>query len=260
MARTNRLPAADSPVQQDLKTPLYHQIYMILHDKIQNGQYADRSMLPSEFEIAKQYGVSRITAKRALNELAAAGLAVRERGRGTRVRNDGFGTIVNASVRSLKKSLSSRRHSRISVLEFGYLPATDEVAAALDLGENEVVQRAVRVSSKNGLPYSHLTTYVPSRVGQNWSEADLERQPLVELLERAGFAGVRGEQVITATLADGNLATALQLPFGAPVLKVYRTIFDKDDRAVEHLQGHYPPSRYQFSMSFSTGETGGEDQ
>ena len=50
------------PVQQDLKTPLYHQIYMILHEKIQHGEYTDSKLLPSEFEIAREYGVSRITA------------------------------------------------------------------------------------------------------------------------------------------------------------------------------------------------------
>ena len=243
------------PVQQDLKTPLYHQIYMILHEKIQHGEYTDSTLLPSEFEIAREYGVSRITAKRALNELAAAGLAVREQGRGTRVTSEGFGTIVNASVRSLTKSLKARRHRQIAVVEFAYQPATEEIAAVLGMKNGEVVQRAVRVSTKNGLPYSHLTTYVPSVVGQNWSAADLERLPLVDLLERAGHAGVRGEQTISATLADSTLASALELPIGAPVLKILRTIYDRDERAVEYLQGHYPPARYQFTMSFTTNES-----
>ena len=249
-----RMAAPGSALQEDLKSPLYHQIYLILHDKIRHGEYADRSLLPSEFEIARTYGVSRITAKRALNELAAAGLAVREQGRGTRVTNEGFGTIVKASVHSLQHSLRSRRHTRVTVLEFAYLPANEETAAALGLHGGDVVQRAVRVSAKNGLPYSHLTTYVPSQVGQNWSAQDMERLPLVELLARAGHAGVRGEQIISATLADGALANALQLPFGAPLLKVSRTIYDWHDRAVEYLQGHYPPGRYQFSMSFTGNE------
>ena len=250
MALSNGTANVESAVRQDLKTPLYHQIFLILQDKIAQGEYADRGMLPSEFEISRAYGVSRITAKRVLNELAAAGLAVREQGRGTRVTKDGFGTIVKASVRSLKKSLQSRRHNKIAVIEFGYMQPTGEVAAALGLKRGGVVQRAVRVSAKNGLPYSHLTTHVPSLVGQKWSAADLERMPMVELLERAGHAGVRGEQVISATLADAQLASVLQLPYGAPLLKVSRTIYDKDNMAVEYLQGHYPPARYQFSMSF----------
>ena len=250
MALSNRAVSVNSAVRQDLKTPLYHQIFLILQDKITQGAYSDSSLLPSEFEISRTYGVSRITAKRALNELAAAGLAVREQGRGTRVTNDGFGTIVDASVRSLKKSLKSRRHNKISVIEFGYVQPNEEIAAALGLKRGDVVQRVVRVSTKNGLPYSQLTTHVPSLVGQKWSAADLERVPMVELLERAGHAGVRGEQVITATLTDGLLAAALQLPYGAPVLKLTRTIYDKRDMAVEYLQGHYSPALYQFSMSF----------
>ena len=72
-------------VDDQLRTPLYHQIYLVLRDKIVDGVFGANDIVPGEQEVVRQFGVSRITAKRALDELAASGLVVRERGRGTRV-------------------------------------------------------------------------------------------------------------------------------------------------------------------------------
>ena len=73
---------ADSIVKVDegLPTPLYHQIYLVLRNKIIDGEFVDGDLLPGEERTARSCGVSRITAKRALNELAEDGLVVRERG------------------------------------------------------------------------------------------------------------------------------------------------------------------------------------
>ncbi len=76
-------PKADSisTVGERLPTPLYHQIYLVLRNKIVDGKFADGDILPSEEETARSCGVPRITTKRAPNELAEDGLVVRERGR-----------------------------------------------------------------------------------------------------------------------------------------------------------------------------------
>ena len=66
-----------------LPTPLYHQIYLILRDRIRAGVLARNALLPGEQELGRLFNVSRITVKRALNELAADGLISRHRGRGS---------------------------------------------------------------------------------------------------------------------------------------------------------------------------------
>ena len=86
-AAISRVPATPPRVGFDpaSPTPLYHQIFSLLRDKIYDGQYPGGSFIPSEQELSAQFNVSRITAKRALDDLAADGLVVREQGRGTRV-------------------------------------------------------------------------------------------------------------------------------------------------------------------------------
>lgn len=253
MARTAnaKIDAGAESLSSELRSPFYNQLFLIFRNKIINGEYPDGSYLPSEMELAAAYDVSRITAKRALNELAQAGFAVRERGRGTRVRYKGGATVVTGSVRSLMDSLRAKEHGGSRLLTFDYVVAPPEVSAALRLPRDAVVQRAVRVWSTDVAPYAHLTTFVPSAIGKRWTARDFERTALTSLLERSGVSVKSAEQVMTATLADNGLASALHVAVGSPLLRAVRTYFAEDEVPVEYLIALYPPDRYQFIVALT---------
>ena len=65
-----------------LPVPKYHQIYLVLREQLHEGRFAQG--LPGELALMRQFGVARVTVRRALQELAGEGLISRERGRGTR--------------------------------------------------------------------------------------------------------------------------------------------------------------------------------
>jgi GntR family transcriptional regulator len=234
--------------------PLYHQIYLILRDQIAGGGYTHDDYLPTEQELTRQYGVSRITAKRALDELAADGLAVRLRGRGTQVRAESPVPAVRAPIEGLLENiLTMGLKTEVELIEFDYVPAPTDVAVALQCAVSATVQRAVRVRRLNGEPFSYLVTYVPQTIGQSYSRRDLETRPLLLLLERSGASITHAEQVITATLADSQMAQLLNIPVGASVLKIVRTVYDQNDRPVEFITGTYRPDRYQYKMTLTRG-------
>lgn len=233
----------------DLRSPLYHQIFVVLKSKIQSGELALGAYLPSEHRIASDYAVSRITAKRALNELAQAGLVVRERGRGTRVISRPPPPTITASVEGWLENLSAMGNTtKAHVLEFDYRPASTEVAGALSIGESEIVQRAVRVRSYNGEPFSYLVTHIPEDVGRTFDASDMERLPLLKLLERNGVAASSARQTISATLADTTVAAALGVDVGSPLLEVRRVVFDQAGRGVEYIKALYRPDRYHYEV------------
>src|SRR5258708_14342927 len=93
--------AAPARLAPALRTPLYHQIYILLREQIMSGTYGDDALLPTEFSLARTYGVSRITAKRALDELKAEGLVERRRGRGTSVAKRVESRPVHANLSGL---------------------------------------------------------------------------------------------------------------------------------------------------------------
>lgn len=236
-------------VDARLPTPLYHQIYLILRGKISDGSYPDNALLPGEQEISRQFGVSRITAKRALDELAGDGLAIRQRGRGTRVRFQAPQPVVCSSVEGLLENLLAMGlETKVKLLAFAYVPAGDAVAAALDCAPGATVQQAVRVRSLRGEPFSHLATHVPEDVGRSYTRNDLAKTPLLALLERCGVVVSSAEQTITATLADTQVAPALGIGVGSPLLAIRRIVRDQDDRPIEYITALYRPDRYQYRM------------
>lgn len=229
--------------------PLYHQVYLVLRDKIAAGDYAMDAMLPGEPELAREFGVSRITARRALDELAGEGLVRRERGRGTRVVQSAASAPIRSSIEQLQDHLRTMgRRTQANLIEFAYVPAPPDVSYALRITPGSEVQRALRIRSLDGQPFSHLTTFVPAAIGRRYEDRDLRRRPLLELLESQGISISAAEQSVGATLADARVAALLQVAVGAPLLRIRRTVLDQSARPVEYIVGLYRPDRFQLQM------------
>jgi len=233
----------------DLPTPLYHQIYLVLRERIQSGEYAAGKTLPGEQELARAFEVSRITVKRALNELAANSLVTRHRGRGTIVASGAVIPMVSGSFETLISSLRSMGLTTdVELLEVSDEAADALVAGRLGLEPGAAVQRAVRLRKLQGEPFSYLTTYVPSAIAKRYSIQELRSTPLLILLERAGAEAVEAEQWITATSASPRIAMCLDVPSGSAVLKIERIMIGTDGAPVQMIVGHYRPDRFQYHM------------
>lgn len=231
--------------------PLYRQIVVILTNRMNAGALRPGDAVPGEAAICAQFGVSRITARRALNELAAMGRVVREQGKGTRVLPfEPAPATMTASIDGLLENVGHMgRTTTVDVLDNRYLPATVEVAEALELQEGAIVQRAVRVRALAGAPMSYLVTIVPEDIGRRIEGKDLSQTPLLLLLEEAGVPVAAATQSISATLADAEVARALSVPAGSPLIEVNRLVRDETDRPVEMIRVLYRPELYRFEIS-----------
>ena len=246
----------DASVNASSRSPLYHQIYLVLRDGILAGTYKADDLLPSEFELAATYGVSRITAKRALSELAATGMVKRYRGRGTVVTYKPENPPLRASVTNWLHAVASMgRATAVKVLEFSFGTANDEEALALQVPPGTPVQRSLRVRSHAVGPFSLLATVVPGDLGESYDAAQLETTPLLELLQKAGITPSHAAQTIGAALANQAAASHLDTEVGAPLLRLQRIVYDKTDRPVEYLTALYRPDRYQLEMVLTSEQT-----
>ena len=208
--------------------------------------------MPGEQELAAEFNVSRITAKRALNELASAGLVVRERGRGTRVTHRPKAPAVTSSIEGWLENISLMGiATQARVLDFGYVAASEDIAHALELDPGTDVQHAVRVRSLDGEPMSYLVTYVPADIGRQYDRDDLDTKPLLLLLELAGVKVASARQSISATLADSEVSSALSVHAGTPLIEVRRVVRDSAGRPVEYIRVLYRPDVYHFEMSMN---------
>lgn len=229
------------------------QVYLLLRERIGAGMPSGLR-LPGEATLAAEYGVSRVTLRRALDQLAAEKVIVRRPGSGTFVQRDGTQPPIRANLADVFTDLKEMGwQSGVRLLSFGYGPAPSDIAAALRLPPGSRVQRSVRVRLIDGAPFSYLTTHVPEAIGTTYSEADLAATPLLELLERSGVVATQAQQTIGATLAGPETAEALDVAVGAPLLSLTRVVLGSggqgsDGQGVEHLHALYRPDRFSFQM------------
>jgi len=225
------------------------QVYMVLRDRILSGAVGFGAKLPTENELAEFHGVSRVTVRRALGELARERLIERRRSAGTSVIYRPSPAPMTADISGVLANLADMgRRSAVKLLSFDYVPAEGAVAEALGVANDQLLQRAVRVRAVDGVPFSYLTTHVPESVSVTFSKQELASRPLLELLERAGVKAEQARQRISAGLATPDVAEALGVRTGSPLIELVRVVYDQAGRGVEHLHALYRPDRYAFEI------------
>ncbi|MEN9889286.1 MAG: HTH-type transcriptional repressor YvoA [Pseudomonadota bacterium] len=240
--------------------PKYHQIYLVLREQLHEGRF-DAGM-PGELALMAQFGVARVTVRRALAQLSEEGLIERAPGRGTRAvhkahRADRPHASPSAGAQTarltglLENLVTMGLRTTVKVLSVQHLSAPDEVAKALRLPPGEPVQKAERVRSTPEGPLSHITTWVPQAIAGGFGRRELAQKPILVLLEESGVRVGRAEQTISARLADVQMARHLDVAVGSALLAVRRLIYDEDDRPVQWLHGLYRPDRYEYQMQLS---------
>jgi GntR family transcriptional regulator len=223
------------------------QVYLVLRDRILSGAIALGAKLPTEHELAAVHGVSRVTVRRALGELARERLIERRRSAGTRVIYRPVLAPMIADISGMLASLADMgRRTTVKLLSFDYVPAEGGVAEALGVASDQMLQRSVRVRSVDGEPFSYLTAFVPESISLTFTRQDLASRPLLDLLERAGVKVEHARQRISAALATPDVAAVLDVRTGTPLIELTRVVYDRSGRGVEHLYALYRPDRYAF--------------
>ena len=244
-------------LDESLPTPLYHQIYLVLRERIRRGDLEAGLTLPGEQELAKAFSVSRITVKRALNELAGDRLVTRHRGRGTIVAGDAVIPMVRGNFDNLIDSLRMMGlETELQLLEVRDTTADAYLADRLGLAEGAAVQMAVRLRRLKGEPFSHLLTYVPSEIAARYTREELATIPMLTLLERAGADVVEAEQWISAAAAEPQIAAALEINSGSPLLRIERVMRAAKGAPVQFICAHYRPDRFQYHFTSQRSRKG----
>lgn len=214
--------------------------------------------LPSETTLAEQFEVSRSTLRDALQALEDEGYIERKRGAGTYWVKRPTTSVLSAPITHLLPSLETMgMQTDISLLSFGLEKAAADICKLMDLTEREI-QRAVRVRSHEGVPFSYLETYVAPPWHNQITGFELAERPLYQLLEEAGATLGSAEQWVSATVANHELAKSLDCQLGDPLLYLERLTRSDSGQPVELLRAHYHPQRYRLEMRLERTSDNGE--
>ena len=229
--------------------PLYHRVYLVLRQQILEGAFPADEPMPGEHMLAARHDVSRITVRKALQRLADEGLVSRRHGSGTFARPQSMERQPD-DLRGLMESLHLMgQRTKVQLLAFEYVDAPPDVARMLDLPVAAAVQKSVRVRVSDDTPFSHLTAWVPEEIGLRFNSDDLATRPLLTLLEEVGFSPARAEQVISAKLADDQVASLLRVSPGSALLWSRRRVWDGGGRLIEAIDALYRPDIYDYKVS-----------
>lgn len=234
-------------VQRKAALPLYHQIYTSLRDEILSGALPFGASVPTEFEISSRFGVSRITARRAMQELTVSGLVERRRRVGTRVIHKAR-RPADTPTRTIDSLIAFGRETVATLIEYGHVPAPVEVAEALEIEPGHEILRALRLRSAGGEPLGLIESVLPAEAANDVSAERLSQTPLLEILKASGHQIVAGQQVIAATGASLAVAAQLVLEPQAPVLRIERVLRTVGGKPIARTVAHYRGDRYRLAL------------
>ncbi len=231
--------------------PLYYRVFKTLEQRIKEQHYAPGHRLPSEDALCREFRVSRMTIRQAVGGLVERGLVTRRRGSGTYVGAHGETPAFRAiSFTGALEDLFAQvdRAHPMSVEVADKAPPAD-VRALLGLGEDERVTVLRRVRAFGETPFALTINYVPRALGHRLTAADLARMPLLQLFEqRLGVRFTHAEQTVEARVADEDVATALHVKFGDPVLFVQRLMYAGRGELVEIVRSWYRADVYRYEI------------
>ena len=243
-----------SPLQARHPVPLYAQIKEALRTRIVDGVYRQNDRLPSEHDLMRQYGVSRITVRQALGDLQSERVIFRVAGMGSFVarpkpfqeltRLQGFGEAMSR----LGYETRNRVESITSVA------ATEIVSGKLGVPRGSMVSEIRRVRYLDGDPVSLDITYVPPSLGERLADEDLVTRDIFLIIENDyGILLGQAELSIEATLADSALATLLGIAVGAAVMRIERLTHASDGTPIDFEYLYYRGDAFRYQLRINRG-------
>lgn len=228
--------------------PAYEQVKAWIRQHIASGQWKPGDAVPSEAALIERFGVSRMTAHRALRELAAEGLVTRVQGSGTRVAQ--LHRISSRLViRDIHEEVAERGHVHTTrVLQVGEEKAGTELAQAMGLRKGARVFHTVLVHLENGVPIQYEDRYVNPAAAPDYLDTDFSQtSPTLHLLVHAPLT--EASYSIEACLPTAQEAAELGIKRSEPCLAMMRrTVSGGHVASVARLV--YPGSRYSFAGQF----------
>lgn len=231
------------------KEQLYRQLYDILFQDIVNGAYAVGDLIPSESELMRQYGVSRATARKAMEMLANNGMISKRRGVGSEVISSRPSSSLSHVTSFIKKNVDDRVVAEKRLIDATLLPADADVAQVLKIDEGVPVYRLRRIRFSGDEPFYLEINHFEQSFLPHAIERDFSRESLrAYIADELGIQWSRATQEIRAVPADAEQAMFLGVQQGDPLLYIKRVSYDANNVPREFVKTYYRADLYHLEV------------
>lgn len=229
--------------------PLYEQIKAYILGNIQSGTFVADTRIPSERALSEQFGVSRLTVKRAIDDLTQNGTLYVQIGKGTYISRPKYDQQLEQLTSFTEEMAKRGQHTDSRVLIAETIPASVEDARMLKILPGVSLLHLERVRMADGVPLAiERTKIAASRCpgilnGHNFSRESL----YVVLRQEYGINLTHAEQSIEARLATEEESKLLHIEANAAILHMVRVTYSGSDQPFEYTLSAYCGSRYKFN-------------
>ncbi|RCS59276.1 GntR family transcriptional regulator [Parvibium lacunae] len=245
--------SADTSAPVTVYAPLYQQIKGLITQGLQAGEWRPGEMIPSEMELAKRYGVSQGTVRKAVDDLATEHILIRRQGKGTFVATHHEEKVSFRFLR-LVPDEGEPTYPQSQFLACKRMRATPEVADSLALATGDAVILVKRILYLQERPTVLEEIWLPGLQFKGLTAERLAayKGPMYGLFETEfGTRMIRASEKIRAVAADQACAESLKVTVGTPLLLVERVAFTYGDQAVEWRRGFYRTDHHAYRNELS---------
>ncbi len=233
-------------------TPLYLQLQRLIQDAVDGGRLQADEALPSERDLARELGISRVTVRKAIAGLVEKGILVQRWGSGTFIAPAMRVEQPLSRLSSFTDDMMTRGlKPGARVLERSSGPSSPKESMALGLSPGEPVSRLRRLRLAGGVPMAIEHAVVPARF---LPDPGIVEHSLYAALNARGHAPRRALQRLHAVLTTAEQAKLLDVPPASPALYIERRSFLDSGDAVEFTASSYRGDAYDFVAELSIGE------
>lgn len=232
-----------------LNTPLYHQVYEHIRQRIGSGTYARGAALPSEIRLSQEFGVSQITVRRALHELELDGLVDRRQGIGNIVRDSSRSVLIGLSSFTTDVAEGRLRLVRTLFADEA-LPASDDVSSKLEIQTGSLVRHLSRLDTEGDVPISVDDVFTPADLAACITH-DMAASPLfLHLWQSAsGIFTQSTDYELAAEMPDKVIQSQLKIGPETPILVTGEVIRDECHRPLHYIISRYCGDRVRLSST-----------
>ncbi len=241
-------------INNDSPLPLYCQLREGLLALLKDGKFQEGTLFPTERELGQKFQVSRITVRRAIDELVREGYLIARQGKGTFVAKPKINRHM-PQMRSFSQEMAEQGHRPGSrLLSLGHQRVGQRIATALVLPENGWVWVVERLRLADDEPVCVSLVYLNLPPQLSLTPAELEQETsLWKILENKCIHLAYREENIQAITAGAREAELLMIEPGAPLLFVEGTVYSDRGDPIEYHQIHNRGDRYTYTIQTARG-------
>ncbi|HVN95142.1 MAG TPA: GntR family transcriptional regulator [Syntrophorhabdaceae bacterium] len=229
-------------MEKALPVPYYVQVAETIRSRILANHYGEGDLIPSYRQLEKEFNISNITVRKAVEILVQDGIINRKRGVGTevsRVDGDAITWELSGNLQSLRNS-AGKVSLAAEILEIATIACPERIGEILAIGPTQKVWRMKKIRRHEKTIMAYYITYSDPRWCTKVTKNEAKKGGFVDLFrKKSGLKLTRLEQRVEATVADLDLSAILEVNFGFPLLHIENVYYSSGNKPVLITQIYY---------------------